>query len=353
MEFEARGGPAHTRALTVRVEHAAPGRWIARGALLDLRKRGLVPMAGDLQTAGVIHHMRVEAEIDTARGTLAAIRAEQPSVAFEASPGTGGECCRDPVARIETLAGSELDGAFATRLGVAIGGPRGCSHVLTLAQAVGSAARLAHAADRARFGDAARRPGERVFQRSLAIDGVSSPEGALELVLQQADVHCAPAPADAQPFDRLARHHELRVHASVDLDAMALRRTSAAERSAESAFAESSWRDRDADVAWLSGRPAMGGIARAVLERFGDRIEDAPLRDALLHLSPTIVQCIPAIAERWRAAVSAGGGAARPNMIGSGGMTDSCYMWRRDGFMAKRIESELRAFREAGAKRSR
>ena len=137
------------------------------------------------------------------------------------------------------------------------------------------------------------------------------------------------------------------------LDAMALRQVSAAERSSESAFAEIAWRDRDADVAWLTGRPALGGVARMVLERFGDDPADAPLRDALLHLSPTVVQCIPAIAERWRAAMSAGSrsGARQPGMMGSGGMTDSCYMWRRDGFLAKRIEGELRAFREGGAAR--
>lgn len=345
MEFDARGGPAHTRTLGVRVEHSESGRWTARGMLIDLRKRGLVPMAGDLQTAGVIHHMRVEAGIDTARAALIGVRAEQPSVAFEASPGTGGECCRDPVSRIEALAGSLLDGRFASRLGATIGGPLGCSHVLTLAQCVGSTALQALGLDRARHGASPeRRPGERVLQRSLCIDGIASPDGALELVLQLADVHFAPAAEDAPPLARLALHHELRVHASVDLDGMKLRSLRAAERSAQTAFEDAPWRDRDADVAWLAGRGAMGGIARAVLERFGDAPADAPLRDALLNLSPTVVQCIPAIAERWRAAQ----GGARPGMMGSGGMLDSCYMWRRGGFLAQRVESELRVFREQG-----
>src|SRR5574342_819992 len=210
MEFEARGGPAHTRTLGVRVEHSEPGLWTARGVLLDLRKRGLVPMAGDLQTAGVIHHMRVEAAIDTRRARLTRVRAEQPSVAFEASPGTGGECCRDPVSRVESLEGSALDDRFASRLGAAIGGPLGCSHVLTLAQCVGSTALQALHVDRARYGEEPpRAPGERVFQRSLSIDGIAAPEGSLELVLQLADVHCAPAAPDAEPFARLARHTEL------------------------------------------------------------------------------------------------------------------------------------------------
>lgn len=143
-------GPAHTRTLVVHLEHAAPSCWRAQGVILDLRKRGLVPMAGDLQTAGVIHHMRVDAEIDVERRWLTSMRADQPSVAFEAAPGTGGECCRDPVSRIEALSGSALDADFAKRLGTRIGGPLGCSHVQTLALCVGSTALLALAADRAR-----------------------------------------------------------------------------------------------------------------------------------------------------------------------------------------------------------
>lgn len=343
MEFEARGGPVHTRTLSVRVECVDPARWRARGVLLDLRKRGLVPMAGDLQTAGVIHHMQVELEVDTRRGTLSRVRAEQPSVAFEAAPGTGGECCRDPVSRIEALVGSALDASFPARLGAAIGGPLGCSHVLTLAQCVGSTAQRALDVDRARHGDAPSwRTGERVFQRSLAIDGIAAPEGDLELVLQLADVRMTPAPAEAEPFARLASHHELRVHASLDLERMALRRVTAAERGTTSALEPGSWRERDADVAWLAGRPAMGGLARAVLERFADPAH-APLRDTLLNLAPTVVQCIPSIAERWRAA----GATMRPGMMASGGMLDSCYMWRRGGYLAQRVEAELLAFRKS------
>ena len=153
---------------------------------------------------------------------------------------------------------------FATRLGAAIGGPLGCSHVLTLAQAASARPRelALDRRPRAPRRRPARRPGERVFQRSLAIDGVAAPEGGLELVLQQADVHCAPAPADAQPLDRLARHHELRVHAhGRSRRAWRCGRSRAAERSSESACAAVAWRDRDADVAWLDGPAARSAVS--------------------------------------------------------------------------------------------
>jgi len=338
---DTRSGPVHTRMLTVRVEQRDPTRWGANGVILDLRKRGLVPMARDLQTSGVIHHMRVEALIDIARAQLVRIRAEQPGVAFEASPGTGGECCRDPVSRIESLAGTAL-AEFARNLGAAVGGPRGCSHVQTLALCVASTAERALAADRALHGEARRESGTRIFQRSLSIDGLSAPDGALDLEIELSDVHCAPTPPDADPFAKLARHEELRVRASIDLDTLSLRRLAAAERCTRQGSPEPAWRDRDADVAWLAGQGAMGGVARAVLARLGDP-KDAPLRDALLNLSPTLVQCIPGISERWRSRAAAGS----PSMFASGGMVDSCYMWRRGGFLSQRIEDELRAFREA------
>ena len=71
----------------MRVARDAPGHLAVDGVVLDLRKRGLVPMGGDLQTAGVIHHMKVAARVDTGGPGFEWIRAEQPTVAFEASPG--------------------------------------------------------------------------------------------------------------------------------------------------------------------------------------------------------------------------------------------------------------------------
>jgi hypothetical protein len=99
MEFDAPGAPAHTRTLAISLTQAGSGRIEVSGAILDLRKRGLVPMAGDLQTAGLIHDMRVRAQIEVDPPRVRSMAAEQPRVAFEPSVGTAGECCRDPRAR--------------------------------------------------------------------------------------------------------------------------------------------------------------------------------------------------------------------------------------------------------------
>ncbi len=345
MEIEIRGAPAHTRTLDVVLSQADPGRLAAHGIILDLRKRGLVPMAGDLQASGVIHHMRVDATLEVNGPTLETIRAEQQNVAFEPSAGTGGECCRDPVERIEALAGARLDASFAKRLGRAIGGPRGCSHVLTLTQLMGSCASAAVDLDRARHGPSPdRAEGERVFDRSLSVDGVESPEGDLCLALQLADLHFAPAPPGADALERLAGRREVRVDATVDLSTMTVARIRAAERETGAQTLDSApW--EPLDVAFLEGRSALVGMARSLFEELGGAPERRPLLDTLLNLAPGVIQCMPALTrywQRWRDAQASG---SAPDTSASspmtGGMVDSCYMWRRDGALGRRMTKDL------------
>src|SRR6058998_3182707 len=119
MRLEAHGHPLHTRALSIVLTARADGKLDVHGAVLDLRKRGFVPVAGDLQGSGIVHDMRLAGTIDPARRTLERLVAEQRNVAFEPSALTEGESCRDPIARIEAVAGSRLDADFAARLGTA------------------------------------------------------------------------------------------------------------------------------------------------------------------------------------------------------------------------------------------
>src|SRR5947208_8772602 len=113
--------------------------------------------------------MRLAGTIDPGSATLETLAAEQRSVAFEPSALTAGESCRDPIDRIAALAGTRLDDGWARRLAGAIGGPRGCSHLLTLGHLLGSSAAWALARERARHGPApARPPGQSVFPRHAA-----------------------------------------------------------------------------------------------------------------------------------------------------------------------------------------
>ena len=82
MLLAARGHPLHSRALSVELRQSEGVALEFRGQLLDLRKRGFVPVAGDLQAAGVVHDMRISGTLDPLTGTIESLEAAQPMVAF-------------------------------------------------------------------------------------------------------------------------------------------------------------------------------------------------------------------------------------------------------------------------------
>src|SRR3989442_9423091 len=203
MRLEAHGHPLHTRALSVVLTARADGKLDVHGTVLDLRKRGFVPVAGDLQGAGIIHDMRLAGTIDPASATLETLAAEQRSVAFEPSAVTAGESCRDPIDPIAALAETRLDHGCARRLADAIGGPRGCSHLLTLGHLLGSSAAWALARERALHGAAPARPaGQHVFRRDVVIDGHESAVAGLQPIPQTPDLPFTPPGPPLRPMGR-------------------------------------------------------------------------------------------------------------------------------------------------------
>ena len=64
MRLDATGQPLHTRALSIAITARADDRLDVAGSIVDLRKRGFVPVAGDLQGPGLIHDMRLAGTID-------------------------------------------------------------------------------------------------------------------------------------------------------------------------------------------------------------------------------------------------------------------------------------------------
>src|SRR5262245_59866793 len=332
MLLDCRGHPLHTRALSITFAQRADGRLDVHGELLDLRKRGFVPVGGDLQPSGIIHHMLLDGIVDPQAAVLDSVRAAQPSVAFEPTAVTGGESCRDPIAAVEALAGASLDSTFPRRVGDAIGGPRGCNHILTLAHLLGSTAAWALERDHALHGTAvARAPGQRVYRRDLIVGGHEAPDNVLVLGMQSTDLHLRPAPAVGSPMQRFAGAHEVRALATVDLRTFTISSVEAAERRRDrETLRDATWQMRDDVATALVGERLGAGITRIVLDRFAAPA-DRPLQDGLLMLAPTLVQCMAALSE-----ARAMGNAAKPTVIGMGGLVDSCYMWRADGALARR-----------------
>jgi Protein of unknown function (DUF2889) len=304
MLLDLRGHPLHTRSLSITLTQRTDGRLDVFGEVLDLRKRGFVPVAGDLQPSGIVHHMMLTGIVDPATLVLHELSASQPTVAFEASAVT-------------------LDDGFARRLGEEIGGPRGCSHVLTLAHLLGGTVPWAIA--HTRHGSS-HRAGERVFRRDVIVDGVEPPGGGLALALQLTDLHLAPAAPLARSMDRFAAAHEVRVLAAVDLGRYVLGDVRIAERRRDAATLDAPWQDRNAEGEGLAGISLARGVSAAIRDRFGERPDDEPLLDGLLMLAPALIQVFAAMSDAWPAMAQGEGW-----LLGMGGRPDSCWMWRTGG----------------------
>src|SRR5262249_9498245 len=119
--------PMHTRALGVHAQQRADGKVEARGYLIDLRTRGFLPVGGSMQGMGISHHMELGWVIDRAGEGVESIVPAQPTVAFEASPETEGESCRDPVARLAAVTGARLGKPLTAGMREQAGGAVGCS----------------------------------------------------------------------------------------------------------------------------------------------------------------------------------------------------------------------------------
>jgi len=326
MSLAAAGHPLHTRSLSVTLREGADGAVEFAAYVLDLRKRGFAPVGGDLQGTGIIHHMRLDGALDRAAGHIVRIDAQMPTVAFEASAASAGESCRDHIGRVAQLAGLGLDDGAAKRLGAEIGGPRGCSHILTLAQLAVPSARWGLGEDARLHGSApARRHGERLFRRDVTVDGYETEPGEIVLTLQLNDLHLAPAPALARPMDRLGAQREITARAALNMRELSLRDLIVGERVRTPAtLSDAPWLDRSADVASLAGASLRAGISARILAT----LPASPLRDALLQLAPAMIQCFAAL-DFWTMFPDGGAAAA------TGGQPDSCWMWRRDGALGR------------------
>lgn len=328
MRPEPRGEPVHTRALGATITRREDGRVGARGYLLDLRTRGFLPLGGSMQGMGIIHHMELRWVVDADTLVVHDFEPAQPTVAFEATPETEGESCRQPMDAVRALAGVRLGAGFSRTLRDAIGGALGCSHVLTLALFLDAAVRAALARDRAaapeRWRTAAVGP---IARRDLVFDGHEPAAGRAEVAMRLGDLAWNAAPPTVLAPARFARHAELAATVAVDLWPGELTGITGADRvRTADAFAGVAWTDRTAALAPLVGLGLARGAAGEIMERLGDDGAMAPWRDALLQLAPALVQCRAAHGDAWQEKVR-----ATPRHPGLTAIPDSCWMWRRGG----------------------
>jgi hypothetical protein len=332
MPLDSRGVPSHTRTLSVTLRQGEPGRVDFSAYVLDLRKRGFVPVGGDLQGPGIIHHMTLNGVVDRGAARIETIRADMPTIAFEANAATGGESCRDRIERVDGLAGTPLDGGYARRVGAEIGGIFGCSHVLTLGQLLGPTTAWALEQERVRNGEgAAWERGERLFRRDIVVDG-NDLDGSLAMSALLTDLHMRPCGPVVEAAQRFASQLEIRLGIRIDLARMQILEATLSERSRRAAELESAtWRERPDRAAALEGLSLRSGVTRELIGRFGGVADDRPLLDLVLMIAPATLQCVASFIDTYTRTGGAGRAAAE-----TGGHPDSCYMWRSDGALQTR-----------------
>ncbi|MBK9178163.1 MAG: DUF2889 domain-containing protein [Acidimicrobiales bacterium] len=118
-------GPVHRRTYEVDAFDEGDGRVRLRGHLRDVRPRGLIP--GDPDPL-VIHDMTVDLVVDLA--TFAIVEAVP---VMDVRPNLE---CDAILPRYDRLVGLSIARGFTHRVRELFGGPRGCSHVTALLQAM-------------------------------------------------------------------------------------------------------------------------------------------------------------------------------------------------------------------------
>jgi hypothetical protein len=307
--------PLHTRLLTLRLAAAGADAFTAEARVLDVRKRGVVGLAGHLHGPGVVHDMQVQLTIGRADLCVREARLAMLAVPFPAGPFTNGEGCRDNEEQFASLVGVRLGTRSTAALHRAIGGRRGCFHVFTLMRLVAPSLESLAAGMDGLADDG-------VLSRSIVVDGVRAPDG-LALCGTVTDVRSSGG--------ELGGTFEARAVIEVGVPGLIVRRLSADHRSGGTSGG--GWSSDGLPPAGvLDGASLVRGFGLDVLRHFPAGAPLAPVRDLLLMLQPVAFQCMPALGDE-----AAGARPARPkNPVAA---TDSCRMWRADGPLVARVRS--------------
>lgn len=318
--------PLHSRMISLRLSWAEPGVLAAHGRILDLRKRGLVPLVGKLQGPGVVHDMEVHLKLAVDALRILSIEPVMSAYPFAPRRGTGGEACPNILPGVQGLVGASLSDGYDATVVETIGGPRGCFHIFTLMRLLGPS--LATGWRRARrlasgLEATTAIPGSPIFSRSIIVDGARG--DGLSLVLRGLlfDLDYMPGAASLSLQEEMASSFEAATDVEVELPGMVIRQGSGrVRRTGHDIDAPGAWEDA-AIVERLAGLTMYKGYTAAVQGIFRETEAPEPLQHLLFQLAPAMIQCMPSLFEEveWR-----------PRQAqGSRGAVDSCHMWRAGG----------------------
>ena len=314
--------PLHTRMISLRLLWGDAGSVVAEGRIFDLRKRGIVPLAGKLQGPGVVHDMAARVELDYPALRVRSIQPSMSAFPFAAGPATRGEGCPDRLGDVQRLVGASLREQYGSTLMNAVGGARGCFHVFTLLRLLGPTIEWAVDRERARRATYGA-PGSPLFARSMIVDGMKGDGLSLVLRGMLSDLHYPPG-ADALPLEEeMEEAFEATVDVETQIPSMAVLVASGrVRRSGPGISAVGQWEPAPR-VDDLVGCVMLKGYTASVQALFAATTGLDPLQHLLFMLAPTLMQCMPSLAEELE---------MRPRRAESPhAAVDSCHMWRADG----------------------
>jgi hypothetical protein len=317
--------PLHTRMISLRLNWGAADSLVAQGRIFDLRKRGIVPLAGKLQGPGVVHDMAVDLRLEYPSLRIQSIAPSMSAFPFAPGPATRGEGCADRLPDVQRLVGTSLRDGYGPALIEKVGGPRGCFHVFTLLRLVGPTieAVVEREQGRREGNGATRIAGSPLFARSVIVDGMKGEGISIVLRGMLFDLHYPPG-ADALPLEEeMEASFEATADVEIGVPSMAITASGGrVRRSGPGMEVLGSW-ESVPTVTELIGRSMMKGYSAQLQQLFAGQADLTPLQHLLFMLAPTLMQCFPSLAEELE---------MRPRRAeGPHAAVDSCHMWRADG----------------------
>jgi hypothetical protein len=329
-KLEVNGHPLHTRFMTISAYAGKTGNLDIKGSLIDIRKCGVIPVGYFIQTPDIIHHMEIHATIDPVTKTVNKIEEKLLTFPVRQKKGALTESCVDALGALSHLSGSQLDKSFSKRVAQTIGGPKGCSHMMTLGQLLGSAMMQCFQFMENQEENMHWEEGERVFHRTLSLDGFERENGVVSICGQLTDLYFKPESSDGYLTDTFACQKEVRSKTDICLKKHELLKTELAERSRNLNTLESAaWKVRDDEVSDFAGKNFMSGLSAQFIRQFGGDLSDAPALDTLLNQLPVVVQCLGPLGDQLLMEFR-----DNPGRFGTGPSGDLCYIWREGGELA-------------------
>jgi len=286
MQTPPAGEAVHRRTQRIDVGAVQDGRRAVEAQLLDWRYRGISRVGSHVRRPGPMHEMSAHFAVNAAGRTIAEARGEMALAAFDGSPDTGFQSCRDILPNVADLAGAPIDAELVAAVRRAVGRERGCYHLGTLI--------LAAVPVLQRIAGERPAPGERLGR---------------ELVLDASDLGNGHTRFDGSLRDW---------------------RDGAPERRARLAFSVSHADPRAQGVlapgapevaARLEGAPLEQGFAREALARLAGLADCELQRDLALGLSAIFTQGM----------LQPRGAAAKPPPARAHRAHNTCWMWRDGG----------------------